>query len=229
MRAEHVGDEVVLSVSDTGIGISPEVLPRIFELFVQERQALDRSQGGLGIGLTIVRSLIERHGGSVSARSNGPGKGSEFIIRLPLERRADDGADALPALPAAAAAVPGAGAVRILVVDDNEDGAEMLAAALIGKGYDTRVAHDAPAALQMAAEFSPDVVFLDLGLPVMDGYELAAHLRELPGLAGLRLIAVTGYGQEADRRRTRDAGFHGHLVKPVDLDAIDATLEPLLS
>ena len=105
----------------------------------------------------------------------------------------------------------------------------MLADALIGKGYDTRVAHDAPAALRVAAEFSPDVVFLDLGLPVMDGYELAAHLRELPGLAGLRLIAVTGYGQESDRRRTRDAGFHGHLVKPVDIDAIEATLEPLLS
>ena len=148
VRAEHVGDEVVLSVRDTGIGISPEVLPRIFDLFVQERQALDRSQGGLGIGLTIVRSLVERHGGSVSARSDGPGKGSEFIIRLPLEGRADAGADALPALPPAAAAVPGAGAVRILVVDDNEDGAEMLADALIGKGYDTRVAHDAPAALR---------------------------------------------------------------------------------
>ena len=229
VRAEQVDDEVVLSVRDTGIGISPEVLPRIFDLFVQERQALDRSQGGLGIGLTIVRSLVERHGGSVSARSDGPGKGSEFIIRLPLEGRADAGADALPALPAAAAAAPGAGAVRILVVDDNEDGAEMLADALIGKGYDTRVAHDAPAALRVAAEFSPDVAFLDLGLPVMDGYELAAHLRELPGLAGLRLIAVTGYGQESDRRRTRDAGFHGHLVKPVDIDAIEATLKPLLS
>ena len=225
VRAERVDDEVVLSVRDTGIGISPEVLPRIFDLFVQERQALDRSQGGLGIGLTIVRSLIERHGGSVSARSDGPGKGSEFIIRLPLEGRADAGADALPALPAAAAAAPGADAVRILVVDDNEDGAEMLAEALIGKGYDTRVAHDAPAALRVAADFLPDVAFLDLGLPVMDGYELAAHLREVPGLAGLRLIAVTGYGQASDRRRTRDAGFHGHLVKPVDIDAIEATLK----
>jgi len=223
MRAEQVDDEVVLSVRDTGIGISPEVLPRIFDLFVQERQALDRSQGGLGIGLTIVRSLIERHGGSVSARSDGRGKGSEFIIRLPLEERAAPGADALPALPAAVA--PAAGALRILVVDDNGDGAEMLAAALVGKGYDTRVAHDAPAALRVAADFLPDVAFLDLGLPVMDGYELAAHLRELPGLADLRLIAVTGYGQTSDRRRTRDAGFHGHLVKPVDIDAIEATLK----
>ena len=222
--AAHVADDVVLSVRDTGIGISSEVLPRIFDLFVQERQALDRSQGGLGIGLAIVRSLIERHGGSVSARSDGPGKGSEFMIRLPLDGRADAGAEAKPALPAAAA--PGPGAVRILVVDDNQDGAEMLAEALIGKGYDTRVAHDAPAALRVAAEFLPDFALLDLGLPVMDGYELAAHLRELPGLAGLRLIAVTGYGQASDRRRTRDAGFHGHLVKPVDIDAIDATLKP---
>ena len=229
VRAQHVDDEVVLSVRDTGIGISPDVLPRIFDLFVQERQALDRSQGGLGIGLTIVRSLVERHGGSVSARSDGQGKGSEFIIRLPLEGRADSGGDVLPALPAMATAAPGVGAMRILVVDDNEDGAGMLADALIGKGYDTRVAHDAPAALRVAAEFSPDVAFLDLGLPVMDGYELAAHLRELPGLADLRLIAVTGYGQESDRRRTSDAGFHGHLVKPVDIDAIEATLKPASS
>ena len=224
VRAEQVDDEVVLSVRDTGIGISPDVLPRIFELFVQEGQALDRSQGGLGIGLTIVRSLVERHGGSVSARSDGRGKGSEFIIRLPLAEGGAAGADALSALPAAVAA-PGAGAVRILVVDDNEDGAEMLADALTGRGYDTRVAHDAPAALRVAAEFSPDVAFLDLGLPVMDGFELAAHLRELPGLADIRLIAVTGYGQESDRRRTRDAGFEGHLVKPVDIDAIEATLK----
>ena len=224
VRAEQVDDEVELSVRDTGIGISPDALPRIFELFVQEGQALDRSQGGLGIGLTIVRSLVERHGGSVAARSDGRGKGSEFIIRLPLAEGGAAGADALSALPAAVAA-PGAGAVRILVVDDNEDGAEMLADALIGRGYDTRVAHDAPAALRVAAEFSPDVAFLDLGLPVMDGFELAAHLRELHGLADIRLIAVTGYGQESDRRRTRDAGFEGHLVKPVDIDAIEATLK----
>jgi DNA-binding response OmpR family regulator len=228
VRAKRVDDEVVLSVHDTGIGISPEVLPRIFDLFVQERQALDRSEGGLGIGLTIVRSLVERHGGTVTARSDGPGKGSEFIIRLPLAQQDDTGADAALA-PQAAAAASDASAVRILVVDDNEDGAEMLAAALDARGYDTRVAHDAHAALSVAAEFAPDVAFLDLGLPVMDGYELAAHLRELPRLAGLRLIAVTGYGQESDRRRTRDAGFDDHLVKPVDLDAIDAALKSLLS
>ena len=229
VRAVQVDDEVVLSVRDTGIGISPEVLPRIFDLFVQERQALDRSQGGLGIGLTIVRSLVERHGGTVSARSDGPGLGSEFIVRLPLAGRADADAGAMPVPLAAVAAAPGARAVRVLIVDDNQDGAALLADALIGKGYDTRVAHDAPSALRVAAQFAPDVAFLDLGLPVMDGYELASHLRELPGLAGLRMIAVTGYGQESDRCRTRDAGFHGHLVKPVCLDAIEATLKPVPS
>ena len=165
----------------------------------------------------------------MSARSDGPGQGSEFIVRLPLAGRADADADATPAPPTAVAAAPGARAVRILIVDDNQDGAELLADALVGKGYDTRVAHDAPAALRVAAEFAPDVAFLDLGLPVMDGYELAAHLRALPGLAGLRLVAVTGYGQESDRHRTRDAGFHGHLVKPVCLDAIEASLKPVPS
>jgi CheY-like chemotaxis protein len=224
VRAEEIDGDVVVSVADTGIGISPEVLSHIFDLFVQERQALDRSRGGLGIGLTIVRNLIERHGGSVSARSDGPGKGSEFIVRLPAARRTAAAADRTPAPGMREAVTPPAWAARILVVDDNEDGAEMLAQALAGQGYDTRVAHDAPTALRVAAEFAPDIAFLDIGLPVMDGYELASHLRELPGLAGLRLIAVTGYGQESDRRRTREAGFHHHLVKPVDLAAVEATL-----
>jgi len=225
IRAELVDDEIVLSVRDTGIGMTADVLPRVFDLFVQERQALDRSQGGLGIGLTIVRNLIERHGGSVSARSDGPGTGSEFIVRLPVAGLAH--AIGLPA-PTSSEMAEGAirpgGAVRILVVDDNEDGAEMLAETLSGKGYETRVAHDAPTALRVAADFAPDIAFLDLGLPVMDGYELASHLRGLPGLEGVRLVAVTGYGQESDRQRTRQAGFHHHLVKPVNIDAIEATL-----
>ena len=224
IRAAHVGDQIVLTVRDSGIGISPDVLPGIFDLFVQERQALDRSQGGLGIGLTIVRSLVERHGGSVSARSDGPGKGSEFTVRLPAARTVDDIVDPAAAGPMPEPAVPPLAAARVLVVDDNQDGAAMLAAVLAGRGYDTRVAHDAPTALRVAAEFSPHVAFLDIGLPVMDGYELAAHLREIPGLAGLHLIALTGYGQESDRRRARDAGFHHHLVKPVDLGALEGTL-----
>ncbi|RPI56644.1 MAG: response regulator [Acidobacteria bacterium] len=224
VRAEQVGDEVVLSVRDTGIGISPDVLPSIFDLFVQGRQALDRSQGGLGIGLTIVRSLIERHGGSISARSEGPGKGTEFIVRLPAAVRAHDVSDRAETPERLRKPTVPPGSARILIVDDNEDGAQLLAQVLTGRGYDTRVAHDAPTALRVAREFAPDVAFLDIGLPVMDGYELASHLREIPGLEGLRLIAITGYGQDSDRRRTRKAGFHHHLVKPVDIDAIEAAL-----
>jgi PAS domain S-box-containing protein len=223
--AEPLEGQVVLRVRDSGIGIPPDVLPNIFDLFVQERQAIDRSQGGLGLGLTIVRNLVERHGGSVSAHSEGVGRGSEFIVRLPKARqtRAEASADAGPAATSAARRC-GPGTPRILVVDDNEDAAEMLAEALEQKGYPTRVAHDAPTALRLAAEFSPEIAFLDLGLPVMDGYELAAHLRALPALAGLRLIALTGYGQDSDRQRTRQAGFHDHLVKPVGIDDIEAAM-----
>jgi CheY-like chemotaxis protein len=201
------------------------VLPNIFDLFVQERQAIDRSQGGLGLGLTIVRNLVERHGGSVSAHSDGVGRGSEFIVRLPKARlmRAET-ADAGPEVTGTTQSC-GPRTPRILVVDDNEDAAQMLAEALEQKGYATRVAHDAPTALRLAAEFSPEVAFLDLGLPVMDGYELAAHLRALPTLAGLRLIALTGYGQDSDRQRTRQAGFHDHLVKPVAIDDIEAAMK----
>ena len=158
----------------------------------------------------------------MSARSDGAGKNSEFTVRLPAVGRR--GSTAEPRTAAATAPRALVTAARILVVDDNEDGAEMLAETLAGKGHDTRVAHDAPTALRVAAEFTPDIAFLDLGLPVMDGYELASHLREIPGLAGLRLVAVTGYGQESDRQRTREAGFHHHLVKPVDIEAIEATL-----
>jgi PAS domain S-box-containing protein len=224
VRAERAGDMVVLSVRDTGIGMTAEVLPRIFELFMQEKQSLDRAQGGLGIGLSLVRSLVERHGGVVSAHSDGPGRGSELVVRLPAARaaRAAEAAPAPPATPKPTALPPRA--ERILVVDDNEDGAEMLALALRGKGYQTHVAHDAPTALSVAAELLPDVAFLDIGLPVMDGYELATRLRKLPGLSGIRLIALTGYGAEEDRRKAREAGFDQHLVKPVAIDVIDATL-----
>ena len=225
VHAESADGEVVLRVRDTGIGIAPEVLPRVFELFVQERQAIDRSQGGLGIGLTIVRNLVERHGGSVRAQSEGLGRGSEFVVRLPRAARSLE----LAGLPAAPGNGPEAaqgreGAPRILVVDDNEDSAEMLVEALTRKGHETRVAYDAPTALRVAAAFLPDIAFLDIGLPVMDGYELAAHLRKIPGLSGLRLIAVTGYGQESDHRKAREAGFDHHLVKPVDIAAIEAAV-----
>jgi PAS domain S-box-containing protein len=233
VRAERVEVEVALTVRDTGIGIAPDVLPRIFDLFVQERQGIDRSQGGLGLGLTIVRNFVERHGGSVLARSEGLGHGSEFVVRLPAapalvpapEAVLPGGTPELPRAPARPGeAAEAAASPRILVVDDNEDAAETLVYALTLKGYETRAAYDAPTALRLAAVFSPHVAFLDLGLPVMDGYELAAHLRKLPGLADLRLIAITGYGQESDRQRTREAGFHHHLVKPVDLAAVEAAV-----
>ena len=228
IRTEQDHGEVVVRVRDSGLGIAPEVLPRVFDLFVQERQAIDRSQGGLGLGLTIVRNLVERHGGTVSANSDGPGKGSEFVVRLPW---------------ASVGLVPGDAPVdgaisesvvsrrddspKILVVDDSVDGAEMLAAALNAKGYDTRVAHDAPVALRIAADFRPDVALLDIGLPVMNGYELAARLRELPDSNGMTLIALTGYGQESDRQKSREAGFDHHLVKPVDLLLLESVLAEL--
>ncbi len=222
VRAEVEGPDVVLRVQDSGIGILPEVLPRVFDLFEQGPQAIDRAQGGLGLGLTIVKNLIERHRGSVSAHSDGLDRGSEFVVRLPLvdpDRFAVVGKMALAG--SGRPALEAADALRILIVDDNEDGAEMISIALSAKGYLTMVAHDAPAALRAAAEFKPAVAFLDIGLPVMDGYELAARLREVPGLADIRLIALTGYGQESDRRKTRQAGFHIHLVKPVDLEAVE--------
>jgi PAS domain S-box-containing protein len=230
IRAAEEQGEVVLRVRDTGIGIAADVLPHVFDLFVQERQAIDRSHGGLGLGLTIVRNLLVRHGGTVSAHSDGPGTGSEFVVRLPkaAQAPASENRQAVAPVPEPAA-VLAAGSLKILVVDDSVDGADMLSMALSAKGYDTRVANDAPAALRIAAEFRPAVAFLDIGLPVMDGYELAARLRELPDLNGLRLIALTGYGQESDRQRTREAGFQHHLVKPVDLLAIETVLGEVMS
>lgn len=225
VRASEELGQVVLRIRDTGIGIAADVLPRVFDLFVQERQAIDRSQGGLGLGLTIARNLIERHGGSVSAHSDGPGQGSEFVVRLPRAAAAPVVSDGQRVRPAGSAAtVPPPDALKILVVDDNEDGATMVAAVLNAKGYQTRIAHDAPAALRIAAEFAPAIAFLDIGLPVMDGYELATRLRELPGLARIQLIALTGYGQESDRQKTSAAGFQHHLVKPLDFQALHTAL-----
>lgn len=209
--------DVVLRVRDSGIGILPEMLPRIFDLFAQGRQSLDRSQGGLGLGLAIVRSLVAMHGGSVSVKSAGRGLGSEFTLRLPSAS-----AEVATAEEAATNPAPVPEGHRILVVDDNEDAAELLALSLSESGYVTRVAHDGPAALRVAEDFAPEVALLDIGLPVMDGYELARRLRA-PGTPPIRLIAITGYGQESDRAASRKAGFDAHLVKPVnpgDLEAI---------
>jgi PAS domain S-box-containing protein len=214
------GGEVVLRVRDTGIGIPPEVLPRVFDLFVQGRQSLDRAEGGLGLGLTIVRSLVDRHHGSVTVSSDGPGCGSEFTVRLPRTAHVSGAVPGGIANDDAAPEAAGRGGARILIVDDNDDAAVMLSHALGAKGYETQLAHDGFQALQIAATRRPDAALLDIGLPVMDGYELAGRLREIDGLADLPLVAVTGYGQESDRRRSAAAGFHHHVVKPIDLDTL---------
>ncbi len=226
LSAARHGTDLVLHVRDNGIGIAPDVLPRIFDLFMQGRQAIDRAEGGLGLGLAIVKSLVERHGGRVTAQSDGLDRGSVFEVTLPL-------ADAHAAAPAGEAqhsttptvASP-APRTRIVVVDDNQDAAAMVAGALTLRGFDVRIAHDAPAALRIATAFHPEVAILDLGLPVMDGYELAVRLKQVPGLTPPRLIALTGYGQDSDRRRTAGAGFDVHLVKPVDLEALMALVHP---
>ena len=213
----------VVTVTDSGRGIAPEMLPRLFEMFSQERQEIDRSEGGLGLGLAIVRSLVQAHGGTVDAASEGKGRGSRFTISVPLAAVAEEE----PAAPAAGpdlsihAGPPG---LRILVVDDNPDAAEMLAESLTMLGYTTRVAFNGATAVEAAAAFLPDIALLDLGLPVMDGFEVAHRLKAMPELEHVELVAITGYGQEFDRQRTRAAGFHEHLVKPVDLDLLEEWL-----
>jgi signal transduction histidine kinase len=214
-----------VTVRDSGIGIAADMLPRVFDMFTQERQALDRTQGGLGLGLTIVRNLTELHGGSVEAHSEGRNRGSHFTVRLPLSAGALRSADAAPAAPTA---VRSAGdGPSVLIVDDNADAATMLAEYIQSLGYRVRTAYDGPAALKLAVEAPPDMALLDIGLPVMDGYELAVRLRQLPHSGALKLIAVTGYGQAADRERSRANGFDAHLVKPVDLDALADLLDTL--
>ena len=209
---------VRISVCDQGIGISPEMLHVVFDLFVQNRQSIERSQGGLGLGLAIVRSLVALHGGTVTAHSQGEGTGSEFVVQLPLA----EGSVALapstqPLTTVAGLQRKSRDAARVLVVDDNEDATTLINEALDSLGYDVRTAPDGPAALRIATEFKPQVALLDIGLPVMDGYELARRLRAAPGLGALRLVAVTGYGQREDKRRSKQAGFEAHLVKPVGL------------
>jgi CheY-like chemotaxis protein len=228
VRARQDGEQIELRVKDNGIGISAEMLHRVFDMFTQERQALDRAHGGLGLGLTIVKSLVELHGGSIRALSEGVGKGSEFVVRLPV---ATSVSSRHPAdKPHAGGLVPAARTGRrILLVDDNMDAARLMADALEAIGHDTRVAFDGPAALEVAAAFQPDAALLDLGLPLMDGYELAQRLVAGNLRRSLILVAVTGYGQASDQERTRAAGFHAHIVKPVDLTQLMTLLEKLLA
>jgi CheY-like chemotaxis protein len=216
---ERLDDEAVLRVRDTGIGIPDRLLPKIFELFEQGERSLDRSEGGLGIGLTLVQRLVALHGGTVEAKSDGRGHGSEFIVRLPLHPPGHG-----EAMPRSTAEAPPALDHRILVVEDNRDSATSLAMLLRLRGHDVRIAHDGPEALDLAATFRPSVVLLDIGLPGMSGYEVAARLRQLPGGGRLVVVALTGYGREADRLRSAAARFDHHLVKPVKLEV----LEPIL-
>jgi signal transduction histidine kinase/ActR/RegA family two-component response regulator len=221
VRARREADEMVIEVKDDGIGISPELLPRVFDMFTQQVQPKDRATGGLGIGLTIVRNLVELHGGTVAAASEGPGRGSAFTVRLPVGACEPAAVEHV-----AASAEPVAKTRRrILVVDDNEDALDLLAEVLRGARHDVVTALDGPSALEAVKRFRPDVAVLDIGLPVMDGYELASRIRAELGEAAPELIALTGYGQESDRARTREAGFAEHLTKPVDLGCLLAAID----
>jgi signal transduction histidine kinase len=223
ISAGRKGKEIELSVRDNGIGMTPELVSHVFDLFYQGAQGLDRSGGGLGLGLSIVRNLVTLHGGSVEASSAGLGKGSEFTIRLPaaeiqagisepLEKR-----DGKPP----SSLVAGS---KVLIVDDNEDAAEVMSIALQEKGHVTRSALEPLSAIEIAREFQPDVILLDIGLPVMDGYELSEKLRQFPELSSTRFIALTGYGQASDRERSKSLGFEHHLSKPIDLATLDAII-----
>jgi len=216
------GEFAVLEVSDNGTGIDAELLPHVFELFEQGKRALDRTQGGLGVGLTLVQRLVQLHGGEVVASSAGPGLGAQFRVTFPClgtaaEPAAPDDSDAR--LPSAAKAR------RILVVDDNVDVVETTTMLLSMSGHAVHSAKDGLQALHAAAQFRPEVVLLDIGLPLMDGYEVARRLRQMPEMAGALLVALTGYGQQGDRQRGKDAGFDAHMLKPVDPHALARVIE----
>ena len=216
VSAARANQDAVLQVRDTGAGISAQLLPKIFDLFTQDDRTLDRAQGGLGLGLTLVRRITELHGGRVDARSEGPGRGSSFSITLPalvleepVDLRRPRGAPPLPA-----------GPLRCLIVEDNIDAAEMLQLALELEGNTVRLALDGEEAVAGAAAFQPDIIVLDIGLPRMNGYEVARAVRQIPGLHDVVIIAATGYGQEADRHKSQSAGINQLLVKPVELEAL---------
>lgn len=222
--ARRAGAAVELSVRDDGTGIAPELLPRVFDLFVQGDQAIDRAPGGLGLGLTIVKSLMQLHGGSVEARSAGVGQGSEFVVRLPASAAPPQevGRRRSRSLPTFDVAK---GPMRVLVVDDNADAAELLVELLESLGHEAKCAFDGPSAFELVGKgFKPEVALVDIGLPVMDGYQVGTRLRALPGLEQLQVVAVTGYGQSSDREKSVKAGFLDHLVKPLAFDALTAVL-----
>jgi PAS domain S-box-containing protein len=223
LTAGRDGGAVEVRVKDTGIGIAPEALPHVFDLFTQADRALDRSQGGLGIGLTLVKSLVDMHGGSVRAHSEGPGRGSEFVVRLPAlpEERAEGRAGGEE--PTTRRITPSSRR-RVLIVDDNVDSAASLAMLLQLQRHEVNVAHDGREAVEAVRRHQPEIVFLDIGLPGMSGLEVARALRQEHGREKLVLVAMTGYGHEEDRRQSQEAGFDAHMVKPVDLSALESFL-----
>jgi CheY-like chemotaxis protein len=221
LRAEPRDGEIVVSVRDKGQGIRPELLPHVFELFTQGDRSLARTEGGLGIGLTMVKALAEMHGGTVTASSEGTGKGSEFVLRLP-SAQGEAKVDAVTPTTSSDGARSGN---CVLVVDDNVDLSRALTTLLSRFGYDARGVHDGQSAIEAARSLRPDVVLLDLGLPGMDGYEVARRLRREEGFHDTTIIAITGYGQEDDGRYSSEEGFNHHLIKPVQIEALVALLE----
>jgi CheY-like chemotaxis protein len=227
LTAEQQGGEAVVHIRDTGIGIDADTLPRVFDMF-QQGPSLERSAGGLGIGLTLARRLVEMHHGSINIRSPGPGQGTDVEVRLPIATASGIEAAAREVMAAEPPPPPeGRRTFRVLIVEDNRDAADMLEMAVSQLGHVTRVAHDGAAAVALATQFRPDVIFLDIGLPVMDGYAVARAVRAAPELSHVYLAAVTGWGQEEDRRKAREAGFDSHFTKPLSpavLEDVFATI-----
>jgi CheY-like chemotaxis protein/anti-sigma regulatory factor (Ser/Thr protein kinase) len=217
--ADEQAGEAVLRIRDTGVGIPPDILPRVFDMFQQAEPILERAAGGLGIGLTLARRLVEMHGGRIEVRSPGSGEGTEVEIRLPVAL--DAGPRAIPTEPLATAT---ARSLRVLIVEDNLDAAEMLDMAVSHLGHATKLAHDGATAIACANQFAPDVILLDIGLPVMNGYAVAQTLRSQPEFNHVHIAAVTGWGQDEDRRKAREAGFDSHFTKPLAPSAMEDLL-----
>jgi signal transduction histidine kinase len=227
LTADRQGSDVVISVKDTGIGIPADHLPHLFEMFRQAAPTLERSQGGLGIGLALVKGLVELHGGSIEAQSDGPGKGSEFLVRLPLAfeapmRREVEEMEGEPIMPRNLRC-------RVLVADDNHDATLTLAMMLSYWGHEVRTAHDGQAAVELAEAFQPNVILLDIGMPKLNGYDAARRIRQHPWGQAACLIALTGWGQEEDKRRAKESGFDRHFTKPVDPSCLQKLLAEIRS
>jgi CheY-like chemotaxis protein len=240
LTARRARSMLEVSVRDSGIGIAPDMMPRIFDLFTQVDATPGRSQGGLGIGLTLVRTLVEMHGGTVEARSAGAGQGSEFVVRLPALNEREDGVDEVvheavtqgrvegPSPERVTSPADRSATRRVLVVDDNVDSLQSLTEVLEELGHEVRAAPDGETALELARQFRPQVMLVDIGLPGMNGYDLARALRRTPELGQATLVALTGYGREEDRRASLEAGFNDHWVKPIGLDMLATVASPAL-